>query len=62
MNALILFKNNLRVLDNPVLFHGSNDNYIIPVYIHDELYINKKLGSSSRYWMHNALVSLNIYL
>ena len=59
MNTLVLFKNNLRIQDNPVLYNAAKNNHIIPVYIHDEHYTSKKLGSASKYWLHSALQSLN---
>ncbi len=60
MNSIVLFKNNLRINDNPALFHASkSENKILPVYIHDDINIKKQLGSASRYWLHNALISLN---
>ena len=60
MNSIVLFKNNLRINDNPALFHASkSENKILPVYIYDDINIKKQLGSASRYWLHNALISLN---
>tara|TARA_Y100000994_G_scaffold87050_2_gene72126 strand:- start:353 stop:1720 length:1368 start_codon:yes stop_codon:yes gene_type:complete len=59
MNSLLLFKNNLRVKDNPVLFYGSESGNVLPVYIYDDINTNKKMGSSSKYWLHRALESLN---
>lgn len=59
MKSIVLFKNNLRYNDNPVLYYGSHNNSIIPVYIYDNVNTSKKLGSASRYWLHHALSSLN---
>ncbi|MAJ45455.1 MAG: deoxyribodipyrimidine photolyase [Candidatus Marinimicrobia bacterium] len=56
---IILFKNNLRINDNPVLKEGSENSYILPIYIHDESYKNKKLGSASSYFLYHSLISLN---
>ena len=40
MNSIVLFKNNLRINDNPALFHASkSENKILPVYIHDDINI-----------------------
>ena len=33
---IILFKNNLRINDNPLLKEGGENSYILPIYIHDE--------------------------
>lgn len=59
MNAIVLFKNNLRYNDNPVLYNAVSRHKILPIYIHDEININKPLGSSSKYWLHHSLISLN---
>ena len=44
MNNLIIFKNNLRFNDNPVLYHGSRGSNIIPIYIYDNYNVEKDLG------------------
>ena len=59
MNSLIIFKNNLRINDNPVLFHGSKEQPIIPVYINDNINLKKQIGSASKFWLFRALDSLN---
>ena len=60
MASLVLFKNNLRFNDNDVLFEATSSNEeIIPVYILDEINTKKTLGSSSKYWLHKSLESLN---
>ena len=60
MNSIVLFKNNLRINDNPVLFYASKySSNILPVFIYDDKNFKKQLGSASRYWLHNSLISLN---
>ena len=60
MTSLVLFKNNLRINDNDILFDACKDNKkILPVYILDEKNTDKPLGSSSKYWLHKSLESLN---
>ena len=60
MTSLVLFKNNLRINDNDILFDACKDNKkILPVYILDEKNTDKSLGSSSKYWLHKSLESLN---
>ena len=59
MKNVVLFRNNLRVNDNPALKAASIAGEILPLYIYDELGIEKSLGSASKYWLHNALISLN---
>ncbi len=56
---LVIFKNNLRLNDNPVLHHASAEDNIIPVYIDDTINIKKKIGSASKYWLYHALLSLD---
>tara|TARA_Y100001980_G_C14555168_1_gene343147 strand:+ start:1128 stop:2495 length:1368 start_codon:yes stop_codon:yes gene_type:complete len=56
---LVIFKNNLRVNDNPVLHYASKEANIIPIYIHDIVNIKKSIGSASKYWLHHALNNLN---
>ena len=59
MRTLVIFKNNLRYNDNPVLFHASKYDNLIPIYIHDTENIKKQLGSASKYWLYKALQNLN---
>ena len=60
MTSLVLFKNNLRINDNDILFDACKDNNkILPIYILDEKNTDKPLGSSSKYWLHKSLESLN---
>ncbi len=59
MKSLVLFKNNLRIDDNPVLLFSSEVNDIIPVYIYDNTNFKKELGGASKYWLYHALNSLN---
>ena len=60
MNSIVLFKNNLRINDNPPLFYASQYQYkLLPIYIYDNINIKKELGSASKYWLFNALKSLN---
>ena len=60
MVSLVLFKNNLRFNDNDVLYEAClNGSKILPVFIYDEINTNKTLGSSSKYWLHHSLISLN---
>ena len=60
MISLVLFKNNLRFNDNDVLYEAClNESKILPVFIYDDINTNKALGSSSKYWLHHSLNSLN---
>ena len=59
MKNLVLFRNNLRVQDNPALFHACKTGKVLPVFIFDENSTKKPLGGASKYWLHHALLSLN---
>ena len=59
MKSLLLFKNNLRYQDNPVIYYGSYSDKVLTTYIHDDVNTSKKLGSASKYWLHHSLKSLN---
>jgi len=59
MAAIVLFKNNLRISDNPVLFHAASKHDILPIYIQDDINTTKPIGASSRYWLFHSLKSLN---
>ena len=53
---LFWFKNDLRINDNPGLNFSSKKGLVFPIYIHDE---NSKIGSASKLWLHNSLLSLD---
>ena len=46
MKSLIIFKNNLRINDNPILYQASKEESIIPAYIYDNIII-RDFGSAS---------------
>ena len=37
MKSLVLFKNNLRINDNPLLYFSSKEDTILPAYIYDDI-------------------------
>lgn len=59
--ALLWFRQDLRLHDNPALRHALADGYgVIPVYILDDE--NAKgwaMGGASRWWLHQSLSALN---
>ena len=59
--ALIWFRQDLRLHDNPALTHAVDNGYaIIPVYIlDDENAGDHKMGGAARWWLHQSLKSLN---
>ena len=53
------FRQDLRLADNPALFHGHQDK-ILPVFILDDINSEQfKNGAASRWWLHHSLKSLN---
>ena len=55
--AIVWFRNDLRLSDNPALSHAvSNHKHVIPVYIHapDEAKPWQP-GEASNWWLHESL-------
>ncbi|MFP4312736.1 MAG: cryptochrome/photolyase family protein [Alphaproteobacteria bacterium] len=59
--ALIWFRQDLRLHDNPALHHAVENEYkIIPLFILDDENAGPwKRGGASRWWLHQSLQSLN---
>ena len=52
--AIVWFRQDLRLKDNPALHHAAAEGYdILPLYILDET-----KGGASRWWLHHSLKSL----
>ncbi len=56
-NAIVWFRQDLRLLDNPALAAACRDHVVIPIYILDE--VNKAIGAAQRWWLHHSLTSLD---
>jgi deoxyribodipyrimidine photo-lyase len=57
--AILWFRRDLRVADNPALQALLRDGHIpIPVFIHDEPDPEWPLGSASAWWLHHSLIAL----
>lgn len=54
--TLVWFRQDLRLEDNPALFHACENGEIIPVFILDEN--DRELGGASKWWLHHSLISL----
>ncbi|MFT7432983.1 MAG: deoxyribodipyrimidine photo-lyase [Alphaproteobacteria bacterium] len=52
------FRQDLRLSDNPALFHAVKEGDTIPIYILDESETGY-MGATSKVWLHHALASLN---
>jgi deoxyribodipyrimidine photo-lyase len=58
-NALIWFRQDLRLTDNQAFFEAcKNSNNITAIYIHDETPPIRPLGGASKWWLHHSLASL----
>lgn len=57
---IVWFRQDLRLADNPALWHACESGDIIPVYILDDASAGEwSMGGASRWWLHHALESLN---
>jgi deoxyribodipyrimidine photo-lyase len=56
---IVWFRQDLRVLDNPALFHAAQAGHVIPLYIWDKESDNPwPLGGASRWWLASSLQSM----
>jgi deoxyribodipyrimidine photo-lyase len=55
--SIVWFRKDLRLKDNPALFHSARSGPILPVYIWDETLPEQEEGAS-RWWLHESLLSL----
>lgn len=57
---IVWFRQDLRLIDNPALFHAAQEGQIIPLYIYDQEDKNiRALGGASKWWLHNSLTHLD---
>ena len=58
--AIVWFRQDLRLNDNPALIAAyETQKQILPLYILDDSGGEWKIGSASRWWLHQSLLSLN---
>ena len=62
--AIVWFRNDLRISDNPTLTHAINNHkHVIPVYIHAPHEASPwEPGAASNWWLHESLLSLKASL
>ena len=62
--AIVWFRQDLRLADNPALTQALEDGYaVIPVYILDDDHAGQwKMGGASRWWLYQSLTALNGHL
>lgn len=58
--AIVWFRQDLRLNDNPALIAAhETQKQILPLYILDDSADEWNMGSASRWWLHQSLLSLN---
>ena len=58
--TIMWFRQDLRITDNPALNEACKKGEVLPIYIHDNHNNGeKKIGSASKWWLHQSLNSLN---
>ena len=57
------FRYDLRIADNPALHAALTAGHVLPVFILDDTDdVTSKIGSASKWWLHQGLQSLNLSL
>ncbi len=61
MTHIVWFRQDLRLCDNPALYHACQMGDILPVYIYDTHNPNADeiIGAASKVWLHHSLHALN---
>lgn len=55
-NALVWFRNDLRIADNPALCKAfEQGGHVVAVYIHESGHNLRERGGASRWWLHRSL-------
>jgi len=58
--AIMWFRQDLRLADNPALSRAAQGGRLLPIYIlDDENAADHAMGGASRWWLHHALARLN---
>ena len=59
MTQLVWLRRDLRLADNPALYHAAKAGPVIPVYVlDDESPRHHAYGGASRWWLYHSLASL----
>ncbi len=57
--TLVLFRQDLRLADNPALYEAAQAGAVVPVYVLDDTSPDEwRMGGASRWWLHHSLTSL----
>ncbi len=58
--SIVIFCDDFRIKDNPALFHASQEyEKIIPLFVFDENYLGRKIGSAAKVFLHHVLKSFD---
>lgn len=58
--AIVWFRQDLRISDNPALYNAALDHETFPIFIiEDDDAGSRKMGHASRWWLHHSLRSLD---
>ncbi|AHE68339.1 cryptochrome/photolyase family protein [Legionella oakridgensis] len=55
--ALVWFRQDLRLTENPAFIEACSHPFVIPLYIYDENH--SVLGEAQAWWLHHSLIALN---
>ena len=55
-SQIVWFRQDLRLSDNPALFHAAKKGYVIPIFILDN---SDNIGGASKWWLNKSLASLS---
>jgi len=61
MTTIVWFRNDLRLADNPALWHAAARGPVLPVFIWDDT-DPRPPGGASRWWLHHSLQALRARL
>ncbi len=62
MTTIVWLRKDLRICDNPALFHAAQRGPVLPVFIHERTVPGRPLGAASKWWLHHSLVKLRAQL
>lgn len=60
--CIVWFRNDLRLTDNPALFHAAQEGSIIPIFIWSPEIDQPAIGAASKWWLHHSLKALQTSL
>lgn len=61
-STVVWFWNDLRLSDNPAFVHAARRGPVVPVFLYTRDSLARELGGAKKWWLHNALKSLEAEL